>query len=339
MPIIEMQRRFAEVGRIRAGAKTAKGHPTRLETWRLTSANRAALDAAAAQYGGDVVEWVGSPTPGQYEVITKTASLDVIVPPLGEPYSLWYEEWSGGGAVARCDGKRNHLTDEPCSCTDDARRCKPTLRVSLMLPALPGLGVWRFESHGWYAATELPITLDLLASAGSLGTYLRGHLRLEERRRVAGGQTKRFLVPVLDLDYSVGEIAAATSSTGEVPRGLEPPTVDRPALVAAPDPATDEAPDPVGSVPGDYAPASAAQKRMLWARAKAAGSDKGVLAEILAEVRGEDLADLKTITVGEVDHVLEGIKKRSEVVEVVEVVEPDEANLWGDEPDLPGDAA
>lgn len=337
MPIIDMQRRFAEVGRIRAGMKTAKGHPTRLETWRLTSANRGALDAAASQYGGTVEEWNGAPTPGQYELVTNTASLDVIVPPLGEPYTLWYEEWSGGGAVARCDGKRNHITDEPCSCTDENRRCKPTIRVSLMLPALPGLGVWRFESHGWYAATELPITLDLLANAGALGTYLRGHLRLEERRRVAGGQTKRFLVPVLDLDYSVGEIAAATSTTGEVPRGLESPQPARPVLAAAPDPEPE--PDPVGSVEGDYQPASAAQKRMLWARCKAAGLDKSVLAEILGEVRGEETADLKTIIVGEVDHVLAGIKKRAEPVEVVEVVEVDESSLWGDAPDLPGDDA
>ena len=51
MPIINLQRKLTEIGRIRLGAKGAKGQPTKLETFRLTSKSEEAIQAAAAVYG------------------------------------------------------------------------------------------------------------------------------------------------------------------------------------------------------------------------------------------------------------------------------------------------
>lgn len=286
-PILDLQRRFAEVGRIRAGAKGAKGQPQKLEAWRLTGANRVALDAAAGLYGGEVREWVGAPTPGQYELFTESRVLDVMVPPSQEPYSLWYERWSGGGCERRCDSIRDHLNDQPCDCNADDRACKPTLRVSLALYRIPGLGVWRYESHGFYAATELPATLDLLARASTRGQYLTGFLRLEERAtKSKKSGTRRFLVPVLDLEQTIGELAGLSSpSSGEF----------------APEPAAVLTSAAAGSLPAATdPPASDDEKRRLWRTAQTYGITKEKLDELLAELRGTDTAEMATVTVGEV---------------------------------------
>lgn len=292
-PILDLQRRFAEVGRIRAGAKGAKGQPQKLEAWRLTSANRQALDAAAQLYGGDVRTWDNAPTPGQYELFTETRTLDIMVPPSHEPYSLWYETWSGGGCQKRCDGIRDHLNDQPCSCNQDERACKPTLRVSLALHRIPGLGVWRYESHGFYAATELPATLDLLAAASGRGQYLTGFLRLEERAsKTKANGTRRYLVPVLDLEQTIGELAGIPSShvaaelANPAPVAVEAPRATLPAAGAL-----TETPNPL---------ASDDEKRRLWRSAQLAGMTKDELDELLAQLRGTDAADMTTVTADEV---------------------------------------
>lgn len=61
---IDVQRRLVELGRIRLGQKApGKGNPQRLETFRLTSASRSLLEAAAAIYGGRSGSGPTRPTP------------------------------------------------------------------------------------------------------------------------------------------------------------------------------------------------------------------------------------------------------------------------------------
>lgn len=302
-PILDLQRRFAEVGRIRAGAKGAKGQPQKLDAWRLTSANRQALEAAAGLYGGDVRDWTGAPTPGQYELFTETRTLDVMVPPSSEPYSLWYEAWTGGGCDKRCDGVRDQLNDAPCSCNPENRSCKPTLRVSLALHRIPGLGVWRYESHGFYAATELPTTLDLLAAASGRGQYLTGFLRLEERvSKTKANGTRRYLVPVLDLEHTIGELAGISSSHA--------------AELASPAPTAVEAARSVATLPavGATGDATDDEKRVIWEAAKGYGFSVGYLSEILSEIREED-ADLSTLRSSEVDVLMVEMTARASLME------------------------
>src|SRR5690606_11373339 len=106
-PILDLQRRQRELGRIRMGDKGGKGQPQKLSEFRLTSPARHLLDHAAALWGGEVREWAGSPSEGQYELYTKTGVLPIVIPPSAEPVSQWYEQWTGGGCTHRCNGETN----------------------------------------------------------------------------------------------------------------------------------------------------------------------------------------------------------------------------------------
>lgn len=209
-PILDVQRRFRELGRIRMGERGAKGQPVRLDTWRLTSGNRGLLDEAAALWGGEVRVWEGAPTEGQWELTTATAELPIIIPPGRDPVSQWMEQWTRGGCSHRCDGRTNVAGDDPvpCSCDPAAPACKPYTRLSVMLPDLPDVGVWRMETHGWNAAAELPGTVELIRAAAESGRFVEGRLRIEERKQVRDGKTSRFIVPVLDLGVRMRELAS-----------------------------------------------------------------------------------------------------------------------------------
>jgi hypothetical protein len=211
--LIDIQRRFVEIGRLRTGEKVAaasgKTRPKKLNTWRLTSPSKDAIVAAAAKYGGSVEAWED-----QFQVITESASLEVMIPPQAgvRSYSLSYELWSGGGCQRRCNGedamiaRGDQLVPMACQCDPDERECKPTLRVPFFLPDLPGLGVWRLDTGGFNAAAELPGMLDLLSQFTAAGKPVRAILRLEQRTSKKGGQTRKFAVPVLDLPYSLAEL-------------------------------------------------------------------------------------------------------------------------------------
>lgn len=203
MAILDLQHRQRELGRIRMGEKGAKGQPVKLEAFRLTSAAKHLLDEAAGLWGGEVREWADAPTPGQFELYTKTDVLPIVIPPGREPVSSWYEQWNAGGCTHRCDGGRNFIDDTPCSCDPDDRDCKATTRLNVMLPDLPDIGVWRLETHGINAAMELPGTVSVILMASDAGRFLEGKLRIEHRTSKKPGQpTRNFVVPVIDLDIT-----------------------------------------------------------------------------------------------------------------------------------------
>src|SRR6185369_71864 len=189
-------------------AAGGKKRPAKLETFRLTSSTRELIDAAAEAYGGTVTPWRNGDH-DEFEVVTTAAVLDIVVPP-GQPVSQWYELWSGGGCQRRCDGVTNVLTMTPCACpADTAERvelaakgeaCKATTRLNVILPALPDLGVWRLESHGFYAAVELAGAAEILAMASATGRLIPARLRLDQReKKVPGKPTNRYAVPVIEF--------------------------------------------------------------------------------------------------------------------------------------------
>ena len=205
---IAVQRRLVELGRIRLGEKGTKGEPKKLTKFRLTSASRPLLETAARLYGGTVRSWKGAPDEGMWELYTETDALDVMVPPILSAYSQFYEVWDAGGCTLRCDGHWESVAGAPCD-HGEHEGMKVTTRVSVILPKLPGLGVWRLETHGWNAAATLPSSLELI---GVVGRWIPAVIRLEQRSSRTRDDAsidprtqkprvlvRRFVVPVIDL--------------------------------------------------------------------------------------------------------------------------------------------
>lgn len=237
MPIVDLQRRLVELGRIRTGdqvefrdaAGRTRRRPRRLETFRLTSPRRDLVEEAARLYGGVARAW-GE----QWEVTVTAPTVPIMLPP-GEVVSQWMEMWSGGGIVRRCDGVREVIGDGPCLCpADPAERrelaargeaCKPTTRINVILPDLPGLGVWRLDSTGWYAAVELAGAAEYLSMATSVGHRIPAHLRIVtrtvKRPGPSGPVTRTFTVPTIDIAVRPADLLAGTLPAGPSPAPLE----------------------------------------------------------------------------------------------------------------------
>jgi hypothetical protein len=215
MPIKTLQQQQAQVGRIRIGqqveSQNGKMRPAKLDRFRFTTPSRQLADAIAAQYGGEVAEWKPDGHAAEFEVVSTATSLPVLVPP--NPVTQWYEMWSGAGCVRRCDGETETISGEGCKCPLDhiergdlagkGKACKATTRLKVMLPELPGIGVWRLDTHGYYAAIELPQTADFLGAVTDAGGYIRATLALEERIvKRPGVGIRSFLVPALHVDVT-----------------------------------------------------------------------------------------------------------------------------------------
>jgi hypothetical protein len=235
--IIDLQRRLREIGRIRIGeqvpTRNGKTRPAKLETFRFTSRDRQVIDAAATRFGGTVTEWA-APDGQQWQVTSGVAEIPVIVPPGDMSFSQAYEQWSAGGCQVRCDGRWDHIADRACHCDPEDRACSIHTRLSVMVPDLPGIGVWRLDTSGYYAAVELGGVVDICADATANGKMLPARLRLEQRAIKREGQTRRFAVPVLDLD-----VHPLALGNGEA--NVELPTAGpRPALTPVPTPTDEE---------------------------------------------------------------------------------------------------
>lgn len=245
-PVLDLQVRFREIGRIRMGEKrtsrAGKPYPAAIERFRFTSPSRGVLQGMAQVVGGDVAEWTDAPGGAQWQLYAETGQIAVVIPPSDEPYSQWYELWSGAGCQRRCNGVRATVAvkqgsgddapvvmrEQACVCDEEARECKLTTRASFILPWAPGIGVWRLESHGYNAAVELTGTLAYLARQAAQGVYLECTLRLDKReKRVPGKPTNEYVVPVLDTEATPAQLLAGTmppaAQLSEAPSG-------RPAL-------------------------------------------------------------------------------------------------------------
>lgn len=260
MPIdpIVLQRRLHEAGRLRLGASeevsredgSTYTRPKKLATFRFTSRSQAACDKVAGHFGGTVEPWVDD-RHSEWQVYTEAKSIEVIVPPPAYGFSQWLELWSGGGCERRCDGLREVLHDQACLCDPEDRECSPTTRLSVMLPDLESVGLWRIDTHGWNAAAELQGSVALAAEFSARGTYLPAHLWVDIRtERKPGKPVRKYAVPVLELDVAMRRLAAIAAATPDA-LALEAGSPLAPeAGVALPQPAYFEPVPPQPEAPG-----------------------------------------------------------------------------------------
>lgn len=249
-PIATITPRYREVGRLRLGeAVTGPGGRTRpqaLETWRLTSPHADPIAAAARLWGGTVGEH-----DGVYDLVTEASTLPVLVPDQDPLQAQWLEEWSAGGLVRRCDGI-TQVSGEPCLRDEDPSgcRCQPTTHLLVVLPDLPDLGVWRLTTRGWAAASELPQAVRLVLELAGRGRMPRAELAIERRSRRVGGETQRFVVPVLRVPVALAELAEG-SARAALPARVDPETGEilPGSSTALPEPGTSAAAAQPGAAP------------------------------------------------------------------------------------------
>lgn len=203
-----IQARAAEHGRLRTGYTQGK-RPMRSATWVVTSHSEEHVRTAARLWGGDVEQWQPlNSTITQWRVITKASSIEALITP-GDPLNQYNEMWSAGGCQRRCDGETELLKRQPCVCARQFGEdwhlqkkgtvCSTTSRLNVMLPDLSGMGMWRAETHSFYAASEWGGMVDMVLAGTNGQGFVPVTLRIEPRQVIREGQTKKFPVVVVEL--------------------------------------------------------------------------------------------------------------------------------------------
>ncbi|MFG2826055.1 hypothetical protein ACGFWI_01005 [Streptomyces sp. NPDC048434] len=279
--ILTHQRQARELGRLRTGWSVPnddpkkRPRPVKSKTWVLSSHAEHYVAAAAAAWGGTVERWQPQGAGAeQFRVITKAESIDALLPS-GDPLAQFNEMWNKGGCVRRCDGETERISRRPCLCLaeygedwhllrqDQYKKdkvCAATSRLNVVLPDMPDVGVWRAETHSFYAANEMAGTVDMVLS----GTGGRGlvpvRLRIEPRTRVAGGTTKHFPVVVVEIR----DITPRQALTGPLPTAVALDPAGSRAVAAIDAPRPDYLADAEGALTSD-------DVRDIWMQAQAAG--------------------------------------------------------------------
>ena len=274
------QKQARELGRLRTGYSIPnqdpkkRPRPVKSKTWVISSHAEHYVTAAADAWGGKVERWQpqGNGAP-QFRVITEAEQIEAILPP-GDPLSQANEMWNKGGCVRRCDGETEQISRHPCLClaeygpewhllrqelsTKD-KVCAATSRLNVVLPDMPDVGVWRVETHSWYAANELAGTVDMVLSGTGGKGLVPVTLRIEPRTRVAGGQTKHFPVVVVEIRG----VTTRQALTGPLPTAvaLDPTGNQARAAIEAPKQGRDWLADARGALTSD-------DVRDLWMEAQ-----------------------------------------------------------------------
>jgi hypothetical protein len=263
MTVAGLTPRLREEGRLRMGdsepIKGKKGRrPVKLTEWRLTSPNREAIETAAKLWGGEAHEWEGAPgEQQQWEVHTDASELNVLVPfPQALEERQLYELYTAGGRTRACNGQEEFISGGPCLCEADKRECKLTTHLLVVLPELPGIGVWRLTTSGYNAAVELAGAMRILRSIHARSHFATAELVIEQRQQRVPGQAERqFIVPVLRLPYSLAEagLVSRPAAPALPPAGVDPETGEITTSEGTDTPANGEARprEPQGTLSGE----------------------------------------------------------------------------------------
>ena len=324
MPMLDLQKRWAESYRIRLGEKrtSAKGteYPAALDgKIRVTSRSPQVIDAIVRVYGGTIGPWED-----QTQAVLPTDHLRIVVLP-GLTCVGWWEQWrrrDGGMPVCthRCDGQRNYQTGGPCTCPPLAERlehrdrwCQPTTRLWVMLPDVEVIGAGRLESYGVIAAETLPQSVGVLQHTLERGELVPAVLRV--RRVESSGRS--FVVPEVEVTgVSLDSLIGPQESLAPPVSDVAPERPARRTLGAAspslpPSPSSDEGegePAAPASCSGQGSPAAATVKQMNAIRAKLARrqvTDNDEVHRLVGEWLGREIRSLKELSHNDVSEVLE----------------------------------
>lgn len=325
VPVENLGRRMPEAGRIRLGVKSERGAPRSIDTLRFTSDNEAAIRELATLYGGEARVWNPRGARTEWEVITTVKSVPVILPPDPLGGTPIYELWSGGGLVRRCDGATCTVArktpdgaeqaEVPCICTDQGRMdCTVTTRLSVILPEIHFAGTWRLETHGWFAAKELPGMVETILVLQNTG-FARAILALERRTQTNAGQTRNFVVPVLRSAHTVEEIVSGAASLGAIasPEAAKPLALPPPPVIETFDD-DDVAEAEVVEEPDEPAPDTRYLRLVIALRDRGmTDDDRHAIARTVSEGRTDSTKDLEPSEIQRVMTMLERLD-RGEVI-------------------------
>lgn len=245
MPMLDIQKRHAEVFRLRLGDKSEKGFPQKLtNAIRVTSPNQAVVAAFVDVYGGEVKAWEQ-----QWEAYLPTMALPVLVLP-GQSIVQWWESYRQTVCDRRCDGFTEQLSGQPCMCPDDivtrmatTGACRPMTRINIACPEVAVVGAGSLVTHGMIAAETLPQSVAIAEGALARGLMVPAMLRV-----IVHEGKKHYVVPQLEI---VG-VSLAQLETGEV---------ERPAITAAPASQSIERPAPKAIAAPSRSAATSAPRR------------------------------------------------------------------------------
>lgn len=222
MAMLDLQRRFAEVFRIRLGDRDS-GRPRKLtDAIRITANGAQTCQAFADVYGGEVTPWEG-----QHQVYLPTSELRVVLLP-GHSISQWWERYRGSVCERRCDGFAEQKSGKRCMCPEDVEArvadkdaCSPTTRVNVLCPDVAVTGAGALVTHGLIAAETLPQSIAVAEAALSRGLMVPAVLRVVEHKG-----RNHFIVPQIEIlgvslhALATGDLQHATDTSPV--RGLPP---------------------------------------------------------------------------------------------------------------------
>lgn len=295
VPIAELaQGRPQEHGKLKSGIKlevrgkpNSPPRPATTPTWRFVTPDHEVAAQLAEKYG---ISTRHKPCPeakmgeifiddrGQSDFVSAAEEIDIALPPYdplgGTPI---YELWSGGGCLRRCTGgdgpeacnlrfskETGEDTDvwyEPAACQCLAQQnvvCKPTTRLSVLLPGIRVGGVWSFSSTSYDVAREFQQMIGILEMAAVQGFKI-AKARLVSRQKTTPRGKRKYTVPILIFPGTLGELVTGTGAAAE----LAMPTAG--ALPAAATAALPAAGETNGGDPNS--PATAEQREIvarLW---------------------------------------------------------------------------
>lgn len=228
-PIGALDYRLPQAGRIRIGeqikARSGKMMGTTLDTFKFTSGERDLLVPLAERYGGTIEPWNAKGSGDRWQVKSEATKIDVQVHVAGS-MTLSYELWDPH-LMRRCNGNVCHVLtntpddagfeEVPCLCACKGMiECTKKLRLSVLLPNMPTLGMWRFDSSSENTITEIGGFMKYMEEWAGNGLHACT-MGMKVMRRPG----KVFTVVNLDYPEGIGSLLAGESRLVQLPTPAE----------------------------------------------------------------------------------------------------------------------